>query len=303
MDRHQPAAEPRDVDVELGRAWRDHRRHLLDVAFRTLGNLNEAEDAVQEAFTRLVRADLDQIDDLGGWLVVVVSRLCLDKLRSQRRHPTSPDASLGDRPAVAAVDPADRVTLDDNVRIALHVMLERLSPAERTAFVLHDVFRYPFDAIAEIVGRTPAACRQLASRARRTIAADAGAPSRFRVESAEERLVAEQFIAACTTGDLDGLLAILDPDVAGVADVGGAVGVVTVTGSAAVARQTLRFFGPDTSTTMLSLPAGDHAGIVALRDSRVFALITLTVREGRVEHIDGLVDPTKLAPIADTLGI
>jgi RNA polymerase sigma-70 factor (ECF subfamily) len=303
MDRHQPAAEPRDVDVELGRAWRDHRRHLLDVAFRTLGNLNEAEDAVQEAFTRLVRADLDQIDDLGGWLVVVVSRLCLDKLRSQRRHPTSPDASLGDRPAVAAVDPADRVTLDDNVRIALHVMLERLSPAERTAFVLHDVFRYPFDAIAEIVGRTPAACRQLASRARRTIAADVGAPSRFRVESAEERLVAEQFIAACTTGDLDGLLATLDPDVAGVADVGGAVGVVTVTGSAAVARQTLRFFGPDTSTTMLSLPAGDHAGIVALRDSRVFALITLTVREGRVEHIDGLVDPTKLAPIADTLGI
>ena len=303
MDRHQPAAEPRDVDVELGRAWRDHRRHLLDVAFRTLGNLNEAEDAVQEAFTRLVRADLDQIDDLGGWLVVVVSRLCLDKLRFQRRHPTSPDASLGDRPAVAAVDPADRVTLDDNVRIALHVMLERLSPAERTAFVLHDVFRYPFDAIAEIVGRTPAACRQLASRARRTIAADVGAPSRFRVESAEERLVAEQFIAACTTGDLDGLLATLDPDVAGVADVGGAVGVVTVTGSAAVARQTLRFFGPDTSTTMLSLPAGDHAGIVALRDSRVFALITLTVREGRVEHIDGLVDPTKLAPIADTLGI
>lgn len=303
MDRHQPAAEPRDVDVELGRAWRDHRRHLLDVAFRTLGNLNEAEDAVQEAFTRLVRADLDQVDDLGGWLVVVVSRLCLDKLRFQRRHPTSPDASLGDRPAVAAVDPADRVTLDDNVRIALHVMLERLSPAERTAFVLHDVFRYPFDAIAEIVGRTPAACRQLASRARRTIAADVGAPSRFRVESAEERLVAEQFIAACTTGDLDGLLATLDPDVAGVADVGGAVGVVTVTGSAAVARQTLRFFGPDTSTTMLSLPAGDHAGIVALRDSRVFALITLTVREGRVEHIDGLVDPTKLAPIADTLGI
>jgi len=303
MDRHQPAAEPRDVDVELGRAWRDHRRHLLDVAFRTLGNLNEAEDAVQEAFTRLVRADLDQIDDLGGWLVVVVSRLCLDKLRFQRRHPTSPNASLGDRPAVTAVDPADRVTLDDNVRIALHVMLERLSPAERTAFVLHDVFRYPFDAIAEIVGRTPAACRQLASRARRTIAADVGAPSRFRVESAEERLVAEQFIAACTTGDLDGLLAILDPDVAGVADVGGAVGVVTVTGSAAVARQTLRFFGPDTSTTMLSLPAGDHAGIVALRDSRVFALITLTVREGRVEHIDGLVDPTKLAPIADTLGI
>jgi RNA polymerase sigma-70 factor (ECF subfamily) len=122
MDSHPPATESRDVDVEIGRAWRDNRRHLLDIAFRMLGNLNEAEDAVQEAFTRLVRGDVDRIDNVGGWLVVVVSRLCLDKLRDRRRHPLAPDQSLGDRPADHAVDPADRITLDDNVRIALHLV-------------------------------------------------------------------------------------------------------------------------------------------------------------------------------------
>jgi RNA polymerase sigma-70 factor (ECF subfamily) len=184
----------------------------------------------------------------------------------------------------------------------MHLVLERLTPAERTAFVLHDVFQYPFEAIGEIVGRTPAACRQLASRARRTISADVG-PSRFHLESAEQRHLTEQFIAACTTGDIDGLLAILDPDVAGVADVGGPVGVVTVTGDVAVAANTLRFFGPDSSTTLLSLPGGDHVAIVALRSGRLFALLDLRVHHGRIDHIDGLVDRDKLAPIAKALGL
>lgn len=303
MDRQQSAADPRDVNVELGRAWRDHRRHLLDIGFRMLGNLSEAEDVVQEAFARLTRADLEQIDDVGGWLVVVASRLCLDKLRSERRHPSSTTTSVDDPLVSPGLDPADRVTLDDNVRIALHLVLERLTPAERTAFVLHDVFQYPFEAIAEIVGRTPAACRQLASRARRTIATNVGGPARFRVESAEQRQATEQFIAACTTGDLEGLLAILDPDVAGVADVGGRVGTVTVTGRDAVARQTLRFLGPDSSTTLVSLHGGEEAGIVALRDGQIVTLIALAVRDGRVDHIDGIADPIKLAPIAHALGL
>lgn len=302
MDRHHPAPDPRDVSIELGRAWRDHRRHLLDIGFRMLGHIAEAEDAVQEAFARLARADLDSIDDVGGWLVVVVSRLCLGRLRSARRHPTMPTAALTERPADGAFDPADRVTLDDNVGIALRLVLERLSPAERTAFVLHDVFQYPFEAIAEIVGRSPAACRQLAGRARRTIAAEVGSPARFRVETADQRRVTEQFIAACTTGDLDGLLAVLDPDVAGVADVGGRVGVVTVTGPVSVATAALRYLGPDSTTTLLSLPAGDEAAVVGLRDGRVVSLITLTVRHGRVAHIDSVVDPVKLAPIAKVLG-
>ena len=304
MDRHQPAADSRDVSVELGRAWRDHRRHLLDIGFRMLGNLGEAEDAVQEAFARLARADLDQIDDVGGWLVVVVSRLCLDKLRSERRHPTTTASSVDDRLADPGLDPADRVTLDDNVRIALHVVLERLTPAERTAFVLHDVFQYPFDAIAEIVGRTPAACRQLASRARRTIATDVGGPARFRVETAEQRLVIERFIAAVTTGDLEGLLAILDPEVAGVADVGGRVGTVTVTGRDAVAAaRRCGSSGRTPPPPSCRCQPATRPGSSLLRDGQVVALVALTVHDGRVEHIDGIADPTKLAPIAHALGL
>src|SRR5438067_5124362 len=203
------------MDNDLDRAWRDHRRHLLDIAFRVLGNLSDAEDAVQEAFARLAAADIDAIDDVGGWLVVVVSRVCFDRLRRERRHP---EAASEEASTTSETDPADRVTLDDSVRIALHVLLERLTPAERTAFVLHDVFRYPFDAISEIVGRSPAACRQLASRARRVVG-DAAAHSRFVVESAEQRRVTDQFMAACATGDLDGLLAVLDPDIDGDGDV------------------------------------------------------------------------------------
>src|SRR5438067_4314400 len=287
------------MDNDLDRAWRDHRRHLLDIAFRVLGNLSDAEDAVQEAFARLAAADIDAIDDVGGWLVVVVSRVCFDRLRRERRHP---EAASEEASTTSETDPADRVTLDDSVRIALHVLLERLTPPERTAFVLHDVFQYSFDAVAEIVGRSPAACRQLASRARRTITADVG-PSRFRVESAEQRRVTEQFIAACTSGDLDGLLAVLDPDVAGEGDVGGVVGTRLATGRDEVAPQLLFFLGPDSDTTLLSLPAGDHIGIVALRLGRVVTLLTLSVHHGLIDHVDALVDPAKLAPIADALGM
>ena len=290
------------MDDELGQAWQDHRRHVLDIAFRMLGNVGEAEDVVQEAFARLVRADVDQIDDVGGWLVVVVSRLCLDRLRSDRRHPTTPDASLGDRAVDGAVDPADRITLDDNVRIALHLVLERLTAAERTVFVLHDVFRYPFEEIAEIVGRTPAACRQLASRGRRAVRAEGGR-ARFVVEPAEQREVAERFIAACAGGDLNGLLALLDPDVAGEADVGGRIGRRVVTGRDAVAAGVLQFLGPKSGTTLLSLPVGDRAGVVALRGGRAVTIATLVVRDGRVAHIDALADPAKLAPLSAALGV
>jgi RNA polymerase sigma-70 factor (ECF subfamily) len=290
------------MDDELGRAWREHRRHVLDIGFRMLGNLAEAEDAVQEGFARLARADLDQIDDVGGWLVVVVSRLCLDRLRSDRRHPTTPDDTLGDRPERGAVDPADRVTLDDSVRLALHEVLERLSAAERTVFVLHDVFQYPFEAISEIVGRTPAACRQLASRARRAVRDD-DRRARFVVEPAEQRRVTERFIAACAGGDLDGLLALLDPGVAGEADVGGRIGVRVVTGREPVAAGLLQFFGPNSATTLLSLPAGRQARVVALRGGRVVTMATLTITDGRIVHIDALADAERLAPLSAALGI
>ncbi|HEY4409875.1 MAG TPA: sigma-70 family RNA polymerase sigma factor [Acidimicrobiia bacterium] len=292
------------MEDEFGRAWRVHRRHVLDIAFRMLGNVAEAEDVVQEAFARLVAADLDQIDDAGGWLVVVVSRLCLDRLRADRRHPTEPEAAVGDRPGDRAVDPADRVTLDDNVRMALHLVLERLTAAERTVFVLHDVFQYPFEAIARIVGRTPVACRQLASRARRTVTADASR-TRFVVEPAEQRRVTEEFIAACSGGDLEALLQLLDPSVGGEADVGGRIGVTTVTGRGPVAAGLLQFFGPASSTTLLSLPVGGRAGeagVVALRNDRVVTIATLTVRDGRIVHIDAVADPRKLGSLRAALG-
>jgi RNA polymerase sigma-70 factor, ECF subfamily len=279
--------EQHDLDLQLGRAWREHRRYVLDIGLRMLGSLSEAEDVVQEAFARLMRVDIDEIEDVRGWLVVVVSRLCLDRLRAARRHPTTPGWPSDTEPADRALDPSDRVTLDDSVRLALNVVLERLTPAERTAFVLHDVFQYPFETVGEIVGRSPAACRQLASRARRTIHSD-GTTRSFAVETAEQRRVTDQFIAACTTGDVDGLLAVLDPDVAGQADLGGTIGLLPpVVGRDEVARNALTFLGPAIGATLLSLPGG----FLALRDNRVYAVVTLRVRDGRVNHIDAVVDP------------
>ena len=312
-----------DLDARLGRAWREHRRYVLDIALRMLGDLGDAEDVVQEAYARLHRNDIDEIDDVRGWLVTVVSRLCLDQLRSARRTRQAP-LDLGDgrepapsatapagrggaspsRPAAllaAGVDPADRVPLDDTVRLALQVMLQRLSPAERTAFVLHDVFQLSFDDIAGIVGRSSAACRQLASRARRQIRSDDGA-TRFTVESSEQRTVTERFIAACTTGNLDALLAVLDPDVAGQADIGGHIGLLPpVCGRDRVARGALRYLGPDSGTTLVSVPTPGDPSVLALRDGEVVALVTLTVDDGLVDHIHAIADPAKLAPVTAAL--
>jgi RNA polymerase sigma-70 factor (ECF subfamily) len=301
MDRSATPSGPREIDVRLGRAWRDHHRYLLDVAFRVLGSISEAEDVVQEAYARLVKADLDAIDDVKGWLVVVVSRLSFDQLRSARWRRQAPTAlPPEDRPAAQPglpPDPADRVTLDDEVRMALQVILARLTPAERTAYVLHDVFKYSFEDIAGIVGRSPAACRQLAARARHRIHADSGA-ARFTVESDDQRRVTEAFIAASSTGDLDGLLAVLDPDVAGQADLGGTVGLLPpLVGRDAVAAGILRYLGPGSSTTLLSLPVGEEATVIALRGGSVFGAITLTLRAGRVHHIHGVLDPAKLADL------
>lgn len=314
MSSESPNRGESELDARLGRAWREHRRYVLDVALRMVGDLGEAEDVVQEAFTRLLRADVDEIDDVRAWLVTVVSRLCLDQLRSARRRRQEPfDGPPGapapsDRlPSTAAVDPADRVTLDDSVRMALQVMLERLSPAERTALVLHDVFRLSFNDIAGIVGRSPAACRQLAHRARAHLH-DETNPARFTVESAEQRQVTETFITAAATGDLDALLAVLDPDVAGQADLGGSIGLLPpIVGRDQVAGGVLRFYGPggkygpDADVTLLSLPTGRRPSILALRDGEAAAVITLTVRDGLVEHIHTIVDPAKLAPLTVAL--
>src|SRR2546425_3924894 len=181
-----------DSDAWVTQAWSDHHGFLLDVAYRLLGSYSEAEDLVQEAFTKLLRTDLDPIEDVRAWLVVVVSRLCLDQLRSARVKreayigPWFPEPLLFSDDA--ATDPADVVTMDESVRFALLVVLERMSPAERVVFVLHDVFEFPFERIAPMVGRTVAACRQLASRARKRVNEEAGS-ARFATDPVEQRRV------------------------------------------------------------------------------------------------------------------
>jgi RNA polymerase sigma-70 factor (ECF subfamily) len=292
--------------------WRGHRVYMIDLAFRMMGNIQDAEDVVQEAFIRLLRADLGSIDDVRGWLIVVVSRLCLDQLGSARSRRVSAVASIEDhvgqapsgpfpRPA-ASVDPADRVTLDDNIRLALLVVLEQLSPAERAVFVLHDVFRLPFEATAGIVGRTPAACRQLASRARRRIESEAGS-ERFSPASAEQHHVAEQFIAACAGGDLEALVRLLDPDVVGHVDLGpGAPAPKPFTGHRLVAQGTLTFLGPTTATTLVSQPVNGRPGVLAFRDHTPFGIFVFRLGEdGRIQDIHGILDPAKLAHLPASL--
>src|SRR5712671_377861 len=166
---------PHADDPVFTALWEAHRRRMLDLAFRMLLHVPDAEDVVQEAFARLARTDIARIDDPEGWLVVVTSRLCLDKLRARRRRPTDGLDLVDDLFDPHAPDPSNQVALVDNVSMAMHALLERLSPAERTSFVLHDVFQYPFEEVATIVGRSPASCRQLASRARRTLKAESPA--------------------------------------------------------------------------------------------------------------------------------
>ena len=230
--------------------------------------------------------DIGAIADPEGWLVVVTSRLCLDRLRTGQRRPTDALGLADDPFDPDAVDPSSSATLVDNITLAMHTLLERLSPAERASFVLHDVFQYPFQEVATIVGRSPASCRQLASRARRSLKADSES-GRFSVDTALHEQLSERFIEACAGGDLQGLLALLDPAVAGTGDI--VPGVVV--GASEVAPGVLRYLGPPASPTLVHLPVGDRIGIVAMRGRRVLALVVLKIDNGLVVHIDALAGP------------
>ena len=278
--------------------WEAHRRRMLDLAFRMLLDFRDAEDVVQEAFSRLAGADITGIDDPEGWLVVVTSRLCLDRLRTRKRRPTDALDRVADPFDPHALDPSNQVALVDNVTIAMHALLERLSPAERTSFVLHDVFQYSFEEVATVVGRSTASCRQLASRARRTLQAES-ATGRFPVDSALHQEVSERFIEACTGGDVEGLLVLLDPAVDGAGDT--VPGVVV--GADNVGPGILRYLGPPASPTLLHLPVGDRIGIVAMHDRRVLALVLLTIQEGLVVHVDALARPGPRAAVSAALGL
>jgi RNA polymerase sigma-70 factor (ECF subfamily) len=297
MERPDPSTSGTDEPVFTA-LWNAHRRRMLDLAFRMLLDVRDAEDVVQETFARLARADIARLDDPEGWLVVVTSRLCLDRLRSRRRRPTSSLDVVDDPFDRHALDPASEVTLVDNVTLAMHALLERLTPTERTSFVLHDVFQYSFDDVATIVGRTPVSCRQLASRARRTLQAESAA-GRFPVDSALHRQLSERFIDACAGGDLEGLLALLDPAVDGAGDI---VPVVAV-GAVDVATGILRYLGPPATPTLLHLPVGDRIGIVAMRDHQVLALVLLSVDNGLVVHVDALAGAGPRAAVSAFLGL
>ena len=284
-------------DATISQAYREHLPYLVNLAFRMLGDLGAAEDVVQDAFARLLRAETGEIDDERGWLIVVTSRLALDQMRSarsrrERAHDPGEIEFAAPRAQPALADPADRITFDDSVRLALLVMLQKLSPAERVVFVLHDVFRMPFDTIAQAVGRPSASCRQLARRARRKIA-DGGPGVRFDVESAEHRLVTDKFIAACASGDLDGLLAVLTPDAWGGIDLGPAAEPRSVvTGAENVAANLLRFWGP--GSTLVSHPAGRQPALLGFHGRDLAALLILRMRGEQVEAIHVIADPAKI---------
>jgi RNA polymerase sigma-70 factor, ECF subfamily len=289
----------RDRDGEFSDLWSAHRTYLVDLAFRMLGNIQDAEDAVQEAFGRLLARDLATIDDARGWLIVVVSRICLDQLRSARNRretrtpPNESDTTVATAPALP--DPADRVTLDDSIRMALLVVLQQLTPAERAVFVLHDVFQFSFDAVGSIVERSPAACRQIASRARRRIESETG-PARFEPDLAEQQRVAQRFIAACSGGDLDALMALLDPDVVGDVDLGTTMPArAPLRGRSVIAPGILVFYGPKSRVTLVSQSINGNPGVLAFRNNTLVGMLQIKTRDGLIHDLHAIADPEKLS--------
>ena len=282
-------------DDQISRAWTAHRSYLVDLAFRMLGDIGASEDVVEEAFYRLVQTPLGSVRDERGWLIVVTSRLCLDHIRSApwRRERPEDMAARGYRDSGSeSEDPADRVFLDDEVRLALLGVLERLTPAERVAFVLHDVFQLPFDLIAETVGRPSAACRQLASRARRKIG-ESHDGGRAPVEPAGHRVVTRRFIAACANGDLEELVAVLDPNVSGEVD---ALKDVVVVGADRVARNILRFWARP-AIILVSHPVGERPAVLAFVERKLAGILNLTIDGAQITAIHIQVDESALEPL------
>ncbi len=279
----------------LAERFESHRTHLRAVAYRMLGSLTEADDAVQEAWIRLSRTDTSGVDNLRGWLTTVVGRVCLNMLRSRRARREAPlDTHVPD-PILspeAGIDPEQEALLGDSLGLALLAVLETLTPAERVAFVLHDVFAVPFDEIAPIVGRSSPAARQLASRARRRVQ---GAPVPD-TDLDGQWAVVDAFVAASRDGDFERLLAVLDPNVVVRSDGGAArPGLVAVVrGAEAVAASAMSFRRfVETSTRVLV--NGIPGGVAWDPDGRPFAVVSLTVAGGRIVSIDVLADPDRLS--------
>jgi RNA polymerase sigma-70 factor (ECF subfamily) len=277
----------------LAERFEDHRTHLRAVAYRMLGSLSEVDDAVQEAWLRLSRADATGIDNLGGWLTTVVARVCLDMMRSRqsrREEPFTPDAPEPVAAATPGSNPEHEALLADSVGLALLVVLDRLTPAERLAFVLHDMFAVPFEEIAPIVGRSLEATRQLASRARRRVRGGA-APDPDRVR---QREVVDAFLAALRHGDFEGLLAVLDPDLVVRADM--AAGAPTeIRGAAAWAKGAVAY-GQLARLVQPALVNG-AVGLVMAPRGRLSRALTFTIANGRITEIEVIGNPGRLGEL------
>jgi RNA polymerase sigma factor (sigma-70 family) len=277
-----------------------HRAHLRSVAYRMLGSMSEADDAVQEAWLRLNRSGTGGVDNLGGWLTTVVARVCLDMLRARRSRP-EPAATWLPEPVVTTEersDPAKEVELADSVGLALLVVLETLTPAERLAFVLHDMFAVPFEEIAPMVDRTPEAARQLASRGRRRVQGAApGAPA----DRARQREVADAFQAAARDGDFDRLVSVLHPEAVQRVDFGPHSPARTIVGAQAIAGQAIMFGrdAPASDTTEPVLVNGTP-GQLRFRDGQPFSLVAFTVANDRIVAMDIIADAERLARLGLT---
>jgi RNA polymerase sigma factor (sigma-70 family) len=282
----------------LAERFEEQRPHLRAVAYRMLGSMSEADDAVQETWLRVSRADSDGIENLRGWLTTIVARLCLTTLKSRRSRAEVPLGPHVPDPIVSpedGFDPEHEALLSDSVGLALLVVLDALAPAERLAFVLHDMFAVPFDEIAAIVERSPAATRQLASRARRRVQGATPSPD---ADLSGQREVVDAYLAASREGDFDALIAVLDPDVVLRADRGAvpAGGSRLVRGAPAVAEQSVTFSRSARGEARPALVNG-AAGVVFAARGRPFSVVGFTVRRGRILAIDVLADPARVAQL------
>ena len=276
--------------------FEEYRAQLRAVAYRLLGSLSEADDAVQETWLRLSRSDVSEVENLRGWLTTVVTRICLDMLRARSARREYPLDGYVPDPIVTPVeeDPEQHAVLADSIGLALLVVLDTLSPAERIAFVLHDIFAVPFDQVGSILDRSPAAAKQLASRARRRLRGSSSAGND--VDYARQRVVADAFDAASRAGDFDGLLAVLDPDVVLRADTGGdgPLGPSRlIRGAANVAAQAQLYAGM--ARWAHPVLVNGAPGYLIAPNGKPFAVIAIATRDNKITEIDVLADPARLS--------
>jgi RNA polymerase sigma-70 factor (ECF subfamily) len=281
-----------DEQELLAEQFEVHRPHLRAVAYRMLGSTSEAEDAVQESWFRLSRTDGGELDNLRAWLTTVVGRICLDMLRARQARPEDPRDTVPEPLVSLAVGPAQEAELADSVGLALLVVLETLAPAERLAFVLHDMFGVPFEEIAPIVERSPIAARQLASRARRRVR---GSVPPTDPDLAQQRKVVDAFLAAARAGDFDALLQVLDPDAVFRTHTGpsGPPALPPAVGAAAVAQRTLTRGAPFAPLAQPAIVNGE-AGVLVAPGGRNVGVAGFTISRGRIVAIDLIVDPERL---------